>query len=112
MPEQFESVLNLGAVAENHDDGAPRIYGPFPALLRGMNTRGEQFVSETELEDLSAADFHLSFCEPLAKGTKLFAVAQLHKALVALHGVVLSREPQEDGRCRLHVSIVQSRFLS
>ena len=112
MPEQFESIFSLRAVAENADDGAPRIYGPFPALLRGTNARGEQFVTETELDDLSAADFHLRFCEPLAKGSRMFVVAQLHKALVAIHGVVQSVEPQQDGVCRLSVSINQSQFLT
>jgi hypothetical protein len=109
-----ESVFTQAVAVGNaiECEGAPRIYGPFPALLRGTDARGEQFQSEAELDDLSAADFNLRLRQPLEEGAKLFAVVRLHKAIVALRGIVLKAEPHGDGLWSLSVAIVHSRFLS
>ena len=113
MTEPAASVFTQAPADESAAcDGAPRINGPFPALLRGVNARGEQFVSETELDDLSAVDFKLRLREPLEQGAKLFAVVRLYKALVAIQGIVLKAEPMEDGLSCLRVSILRNRFLS
>ncbi len=113
MPEQFEAVLSreVERVSAKFDD-APRIYGPFSAFIRGTNVYGEQFGSQTALDDLSAMDFSLRLRQPVEMGAKLFAVARLHKALVAIRGRVLKAEPQEDGRWWLSVAIIHNRFLS
>ncbi|MDT5293969.1 MAG: hypothetical protein QOJ76_849 [Acidobacteriota bacterium] len=113
MSQQPKAIFTQAvAVIDAVSDDAPRIYGPFAALVRGTNARGERFESETELDDLSAADFNLRLRQPLERGARLFAVVRLCKALVAMHGVVLRAEPKGDGSRRLSVAIIHNRFLS
>jgi hypothetical protein len=114
MPEQFSSVLTRAVVEQNAQcDGAPRIYGPFPARVRGRDARGQQFESEAAVDDLSAADFNLRLRQQMEQGARLFTVARLHKALVAMRGIVLKAEPTADGLLwSLSIRIVHNRFLS
>ncbi|HVG33295.1 MAG TPA: hypothetical protein VM911_09450 [Pyrinomonadaceae bacterium] len=114
MPEQCSSVFTLAVVEHNaQSDCAPRIYGPFAARVRGRDARGEQFESEAAVDDLSAADFNLRLRRQMEQGARLFTVARLHKALVAMRGIVLKAEPTADGLLwALSVQIVHNRFLS
>ena len=113
MPEQFSSVFNsMEARSDSHGDGAPRIIGPFTALVRGNDARGEHFEVETELDDLSASDCNLRLRQDVNNGTMLFVVARLHKALVAMHSVVLKAEKQEDEQWCISLGIIHHRFLA
>ena len=114
MSEQFSSVFTQAVVEQNAEsDGAPRIYGPFAARVRGRDARGQQFESEAVVDDLSAADFNLRLLQQMEHGARLFTVVRLHKALVAMRGIVLKTEPAADGLSwSLSVRIVHNRFLS
>lgn len=114
MPEQLASIFTSAAsLLESAEcDGAPRICGPFAAVVRGTNVRGEHFETETDLDDLSASDCNLRLKQQLEQKAKLFVVARLHKALVAMHCAVLKAEPQENGLWCLSLGIIHHRFLT
>ena len=101
-----------GDLAAAAAPAGPRIYGPFPARVRGVDARGARFRGEAALDDMSAGDFNLHLPQPTAVGRRLLVVIRLSRALVALRGVVLHAEPQPDGGCRLNVSVTRYRFLS
>ena len=88
-----------------------RIYGLFPALVRGVNEAGEPFHARTVLDNFSAGEFSLALAQCVEIGTELFVVTEIHDATVALHGTVMRLEPQADGSCRLVVSITHHRFV-
>ena len=90
----------------------PRIYGPFPALLKGVDALGHQLEGETVLDDLSATDFTLRLGQPVDVGAELLVVIRLHGALVAVRSVISKVEQQAEGPSVVRASIVHSRFLS
>ena len=90
---------------------APRIYGLFPAQVRGADASGESFRAETLLDNFSATEFDLRLTRRVAAGAQLFIVADIHEATVALHGSVLRAEAQPDGAHRLTFSVTHYRFL-
>ena len=91
---------------------APRIHGPFPARVRGVDARGARFRGETALDELSAGDFTMRLPHATAAGRRLLVVIRLCRALVALRGVVTSSEPEPRGGFSLNVSVTRYRFLS
>ena len=100
----------LSAAAERRAE--PRIYGPFPVRVRGVDAEGARFSGEAALDDMSAADFNLCLPQRADVGRRLLAVIRLCGAVVALSGVVRRAEPQGDGGCRLNVLVMRYRFLS
>jgi hypothetical protein len=114
MSEELEAVFTQAlAKPVTQLEGAPRIYGPFMATVRGVNARGERFEVETAVDDLSATDCNLRLNQQVKAGAKLFVVARLHKALVAMHVIVLKAEIQEeDASWCLSVEIIHNRFIS
>ena len=90
----------------------PRIYGPFPARVRGVDGGGARFRGEAELDGLSAGDFSLCLPHRAGVGRRLLVVFRLCRAQVALRGVVHRSEPHGDGGCRLGVTVTHYRFLS
>lgn len=114
MPEESEVISTQTVIEPGTEfEGVPRIYGPFTALVRGVNAHGDRFECETALDDLSAVDCNLRLAEPMKTGAKLFVVTRLHKARVAIHVLVLKAEPsEEDGLWCLSVAIIHNRFLS
>lgn len=99
-----------GAAADTHRE-EPRIYGLFPALVRGMGADGEPFHVRTVLDNFSAGEFSLSLSRGVEVGGQLFVVAEIHAATVALHGTVSRLEPHADGGSRAVVSITHHRFV-
>ena len=93
------------------DAADPRISGPFQASVRGTDQSGNDFQIEAVLDDLSARDFSLRLPQRLSVGDKLFVMAQIHEARVALRGSV-SRNQPGDGCSRLVVHIEGYRFVS
>jgi hypothetical protein len=91
--------------------GEPRIYGPFAAVVKGVDARGERFKVSAVLDTLTASDFCLRLRRLVSAGERLFVVVRIHKATVLLRGRVSQADPEEDGGCNLEVSISRSRFL-
>lgn len=114
MPEESKASFTQTVTERGAQlDCVPRIYGPFAATVRGTNALGVRFECETALDDLSASDCNLRLAEPVQAGAKLFVVTRLHKALVAMHVLVLKSElMEEDGQWCLSVQIIHNRFLS
>jgi hypothetical protein len=97
---------------------SPRLYEPFPILLRGVDALGEAFALEAVVDHLSAADFSVRLPYRLEPGMKLFAIvrfslapSEVPEARVALRGLVLRVAPLPDGRWDTSVRITRHRFL-
>ena len=88
-----------------------RITGPFPARVRGVDAGGEGFEVEVVLDDLSANDFNLRLPRHIAPGSRLFVLARIHEATLALRGMVRRSEPQTNGISDLSVAINGYRFV-
>jgi hypothetical protein len=88
----------------------PRIVGPFPASVSGIDASGEQFETDAAIDDLSASDFNLRLARRVKLGDKLFVVAQVYEARVAMRGVI-ARCERENGNCQVTVTINRYRFL-
>lgn len=104
-----DAERTLPAAAERRAE--PRIYGPFPARVRGVDAGGARFNGEAALDDMSAADFNLCLPRRADVGRRLLVVIRLSGAVVALSGVVRLAEPHRDGGCRLNVRVTRYRFL-
>jgi PilZ domain len=96
-----------------------RIQEPFPVTVRGVDRNGQEFLTETILDDVSAGGFYLRIPQHVEQGGKLFVVIQLSSEnackgitpRVAARGHVLRSEPKPDGRFGLAVEIRHHRFL-
>jgi hypothetical protein len=99
----------LTAAAERHLDS--RIAGPFQARVRGADARGQGFEIRTVLDDLSARDFNLRLTRHVDPGSRLFVLARVHEATLALRGMVQRIEP-DNGFCVVTVVIDRYRFVS
>ena len=89
----------------------PRIRGLFPARVRGVDSRGAAFHTQTLIDNFGATQFELRLTPRVAAGCRLLVVADIHEATVALHGNVLRAEPQADGSHRTTVAVTHHRFL-
>jgi hypothetical protein len=89
----------------------PHIFGLFPAQVRGVDSSGAQFHTQTLIDNFSATEFELRLGRHVAAGGKLLVVADIHAATVALHGKVLCAEPLDGGAYRLTVAVTHHRFL-
>lgn len=99
-----------GAAADTRRE-EPRIYGLFPALVRGVGADGEPFHVRTVLDNFSAGEFSLTLAGGVVVGGRLFVVAEIHAATVALHGTVSRHERHADGGSRAVVSVTHHRFI-
>ena len=110
--EQFDfSNANTPAPQPSACDAAPRIYGLFPAQVRGVDSSGAPFHTPTLLDNFGATEFDLRLSRRVAPGRELLVIAEIHEATVALHCNVLRAEPQADGAYRLTVAVTHHRFL-
>ena len=89
----------------------PHIYGLFPAQVRGVDSSGELFHTQTLLDNFGSAEFDLRLSRRVESGEQLLVVADIHDATVALHGTVLRAEPQADGSYLITVAVTHHRFL-
>ena len=89
----------------------PRIHGLFPAQVRGIDATGATFHTQTIIDSFGATEFDLRLARRVEAGRRLLVVADIHEATVALHGKVLSAEPQPDGTHRTTVAVTHHRFL-
>jgi hypothetical protein len=111
--EQVNIITADGPAPEQHTgrDAEPRIFGLFPAQVRGVDSSGAQFHTQTLLDNFSATEFDLRLSHRVEAGEQLLVVADIHEATVALHGKVLRAEPQADGAHRITVAVTHHRFL-
>ena len=110
------TLESLPDVERRHN---PRIYEPFPATVRGVDTNGKSFETSTILDSLSCTGLYLRLAQSVKEHTELLIVTRLATAptaeapgaLVTLHGMVLRVEPQSDGSYGLGITITRKRFL-
>jgi hypothetical protein len=89
----------------------PRIRGLFPAQVRGVDSSGATFHTQTFIDNFGANEFDLRLTRRVEAGCRLLVVTDIHQATVALHGKVLRAEPQADGSHRTTVAVTHHRFL-
>ena len=103
------STLPASTIDESRDE--PRIYGPFPAKVKGFGPGGKRFVIDTVIENLSARDCCVCLIERVEPGERLFIAARIDKAVVALHGKVLHIFLRADGMWGAFVTFTRYRFV-
>jgi hypothetical protein len=93
-----------------------RLYGPFPAKVRGVDVNGKIFKVETVLDNISAGGLYLRLRQRLEPDAILFVVTRLSASevrapRVAVRGKVLRIEQKPDGECGVAVKITRHRFI-
>ncbi|HUS14049.1 MAG TPA: hypothetical protein VM536_03430 [Chloroflexia bacterium] len=94
-----------------------RVYLPFPARVRGRDSRGERFDLPCVLDSLGPSDLALRLPLPVAVGAELAIVVRLSTdsagpgPRVALRGTVQGVELHTDGGYGVHVVFPRHRFL-
>ena len=126
-----DSITNTGidyrAAARHAADYAgaerrrkPRIKGPFPVVVTGVDSAGETFEVSTVVDDISAGGLYLRLRQRFEPGATFFLVASLSAPggssgkdapRLALHCVVLRAELMQGGACGAAVAISNYRFL-
>lgn len=111
--EQFSpDTANLPASAPPSARAAePRVYGFFPARVRGVDAGGSPFQARTLIDNFGADEFELRLTRRVEPGRRLLVVADIHEATVALHCEVLCAAPGPDGSHLLTVAVKHHRFL-
>ncbi len=116
-----EILLNSGqpwgSIVERRS--CTRINEPFPVTVNGTDPAGQEFQSETLLDNLSAGGLYMRLARHLEPGAKLSFVVRMASGenqdemapRIAAKGIVLRVEPQADGRYGLGVAFTQHRFL-
>jgi hypothetical protein len=89
----------------------PRIHGLFPAQVRGVDSSGATFNTQTLIDDFGATWFDLLLTRRVEAGRRLLVVVDIHEATVALHGNVQRAESQADGSHRMTVAVTHHRFF-
>jgi hypothetical protein len=88
-----------------------RIYGLFPAQVRGVDSSGARFHTLTLMDNFGDAEFDLRLSRRVEVGEQLLVIAEIHEATVALRCKVARAEPQADGAYRITVAVTHHRFL-
>jgi len=93
-----------------------RLSGRFPARVRGTGRRGEVFVADAVVENISAGGLYLHLGRCVEAGAAIFIIAQLSSAevcllRVAVRGVVLRAVSRPCGEWGVAVAIMRHRFL-
>ena len=112
--DQLAERVSLNAadsLARVGRDAEPRIYGLFPARVRGVDSSGEEFHTQTLIENFCATEFDLRLVHRVEGGAQLLIVADIHDATIALHGNILCVEPLADGAYCVKVAVTHHRFL-
>jgi len=89
----------------------PRLHGHFPAQVRGVDSSGATFHTQTVVDNFGATEFDLSLARRVEEGGRLLVVIDIHEATVALHGNVRRAVSQADGSHRMTVAVTHHRFL-
>ena len=94
-----------------HTVEQPRIYGLFPAQVRGVDATGTPFHLQTLIDDFGAMEFDLRLACRVEIGAQLLVIADIHEATIALHATVLRAEQLAGGAYRTAVAVTHHRFL-
>ena len=97
----------------------PRLYEPFPANVRGVDSNGDGFDLNTVLDNFSAGGLYLRLPQVLEPGARVFAIVRLAKqaapgapeAKVAVRGRVRRVDPKPDGGSGVAIQFTRHRFL-
>lgn len=89
----------------------PSIIGPFPARVKGVDSRGGRFKVSTVLETLSAGYCDIRLEGSPEPGDFLSVITRINQAVVILRGHVLNLLPRGDGACSVAVRITRYRFV-
>jgi hypothetical protein len=103
--ETIEYAPALGASDE------PRLRGPFPARVKGVDSGGRRFKTDTALENLSAYDCSLALSIPVERGQRLCISARIGRALIALRCEVSNALLRADGNWNVAVRFTRYRFV-
>lgn len=95
-----------------------RIPVPFPAVVRGVDDKGEAFEAVTVLDNLSAGGLYAPLIRRVNQGARLFVVIQLllasgekARSRLAVRGVVSRVELASSGAWATAVAFRNHRFL-
>ena len=114
-PVSTPEPQDQGIEARRH----PRLYEPFPANVRGVDSNGDGFDLDTVLENFSAGGLYLRLPQVLEPGAKVFAVVRLQThdapgapgARVAVRGRVRRVDAKPDGGSGVAIQFTHHRFL-
>ena len=93
-----------------------RLYGPFPAKVRGVDVNGKIFKVETVLDNISAGGLYVRLRQQVDLDAILFVITRLstrevRAPRVAVRGKVLRIEQKSDDECGVVIVITRHRFL-
>lgn len=96
----------------------PRIYNPFPAVVRGVDKDGNAFEVRTVLDNLSADGLYLRIMPVVKNGSRLtvtFELSSPSDEVVSANVRVQSRVVRTDhtvgGSCGVAVTYTSPKFL-
>jgi hypothetical protein len=95
-----------------------RIYLPFPAVVEGVNTSGEQFKVDTVLDNLSKEGLYLRLFPSVSQGSEITIVFRLSTSAaeasspkVLIKGTILRVEERPGGASGVAVQFKSPRFI-
>ena len=90
----------------------PRIYLPFAAKVRGRDSAGEIFKTETKIDSLSVNGLHVHLLvEPVIGSDMLVAIRLSPAGTIAVRGKVLRCEPETDGTWGVALTFSHYRLI-
>lgn len=99
--------------------GKPRLFGQFPARVRGVDANGEAFEIDVLVDSVSATGLYFRLPHSVAPGTRLFIMVRLPGGtgsnpsgpVVAAYCDVVRSESHGDGLCGMGVSLKRHKLL-
>jgi hypothetical protein len=113
MPGAARRTINEGVERRKK----PRIYLPFFARVRGVDTEGKTFIIDTVVGNISAGGillqlpFRVNFGDILLTIIRLSTSETANALLVAAHGEVLRIEPKPNGMYDVALEFIHYRCL-
>jgi hypothetical protein len=95
-----------------------RIYEPFPVTICGVDASDKAFEIQAVLDNFNASSFRVQLQRRVKRSAKVLAILRLSTSLpdlpaprLAVLGMVLGVEPQNDGTWSIAVDFARHRFL-
>ena len=90
----------------------PRIYLPFAAKVRGRDSAGQIFKTETKVDSLSVSGLHVHLLvEPVLGSDLLVAIRLSTAGSIAVRGKVLRCEAEADGSWGVALALSHFRLF-
>jgi hypothetical protein len=97
----------------------PRVSCDYPATMMGYDNQGRKIIENATLENLSGSGLYMWINKYIEYGAKLTVTVRLINASLtdeetphlAIKGIVVRTEPQNNGTCGIAVKFNQYRFL-